>query len=114
MRWEALVRYLEERAPCSYLMLHDWRNNVVASRLSDRVFLIGLIQADHELDYEQAGRLGHLWNAIVTVSDPLHFTLASRFPHLIPRIVTIRNAVPCLASVPIEAFRRSASNCILR
>ena len=100
MRWEALVRYLEERAPCFYLMLHDWRNNVVASRLSDRVFLIGLIQADHELDYDQAGRLGHLWNAIVTVSEPLHFALASRFAHLAPRIVTIQNAVPCLASVP--------------
>jgi glycosyltransferase involved in cell wall biosynthesis len=100
MRWEALVRYLEELAPCFYLMLHDWRNNIVASRLSDRVFLIGLIQADHELDYDQAGRLGHLWNAVVTVSEPLHFALASRFPHLAPRIVTIRNAVPCLASVP--------------
>ncbi len=100
MRWEALVRYLEERAPCFYLMLHDWRNNIVASRLSDRVCLIGLIQADHELDYDQAGRLGHLWNAVVTVSEPLHFNLASRYPHLAARIVTIQNAVPRLASVP--------------
>jgi glycosyltransferase involved in cell wall biosynthesis len=100
MRWEALVRYLEERAPCVYLMLHDWRNNIVASRLSDRVFLIGLVQADHELEYDQAGRLGHLWNAVVTVSDTLHFALACRFPHLSRRIVTIQNAVPCLASVP--------------
>jgi glycosyltransferase involved in cell wall biosynthesis len=100
VRWEALVRYLEERAPCFYLMLHDWRNNIVASRLSDRVFLIGLIQADHELDYDQAKRLGHLWNAVVTVSEPLHFTLAARFPHLAPRIATIRNAVPCLPGVP--------------
>ncbi len=103
MRWEALVRYLEERAPCFYLMLHDWRNNVVASRLSNRVFLIGLVQADHELDYDQAGRLGHLWNAVVTVSEPLHFALASRFGHLAPRIVTIQNAVRCLASVPDKA-----------
>jgi glycosyltransferase involved in cell wall biosynthesis len=100
MRWEALVRYLEERAPCFYLMLHDWRNNIVASRLSDRVFLIGLIQAEHELEFDQAGRLGHLWNALVTVSEPLHFALATRFPHLAPRIVTIQNAVPCLGSVP--------------
>jgi glycosyltransferase involved in cell wall biosynthesis len=100
MRWEALVRYLEERAPCFYLMLHDWRNNIVASRLSDRVFLIGLVQADYELEYDQAGRLGHLWNAVVTVSEPLHFALATRFPHLAPRIVTIQNAVPCLARVP--------------
>ena len=104
MRWEALVRYLEERAPCVYLMLHDWRNNIVASRLSDRVFLIGLVQADHELEYDQAGRLGHLWNAVVTVSEPLHFALASRFPHLAPRIVTIQNAVPCLASVPEKSL----------
>lgn len=99
-RWEALERYLEERAPCFYLMLHDWRNNVVAPRLSRRVRLIGLVQADHDLEIDQAVRLGEWWDAIVAVSDPIHLKLASKVSYLAPRMTTIRNAVPALDSPP--------------
>ena len=100
LRWEAIIRTLEAAAPCHYLMLHDWRNNVVASRLSDRVTLVGLLQADNELDFEQAGRLGPFWNAIVAVADPLQFAFAHRFPHLAHRALTIRNCVPDLPEPP--------------
>lgn len=99
-RWEALERYLEERVPCYYLMLHDWRNNVVAPRLSRRVRLIGLVQADNDLEVDQAARLGEWWDAIVAVSDPIQFKLASKFPRLSPRLTTIRNAVPALDAPP--------------
>lgn len=102
-RWEALERYLEERGPCVYLMLHDWRNNVVAPRLSSRVRLVGLVQADGDLEIDQATRLGDSWDAIVAVSDPIHFKLASLMPHLAPRMVTIRNAVPSLDIAPAKA-----------
>jgi len=98
MRWNALIRYLEERSPCIYLMSTDWRGNVVAPRLSDRVRLIGFVHADYELEYDQAERLGHCWNAIVTVSEVLQFKLAHRLPHLAPRLLAIRNGVkPCSA-----------------
>ena len=100
MRWDILIRYLEEQAPCIYIMLSDWRNNIIAPRLSNRVYLIGLIQADYELEYNQASRLGHHWNAIVAVSDILQFSLVHRIPHLAPRAVTIRNAVPALDRIP--------------
>ena len=101
-RWEALERYLEERAPCFYIMLHDWRNNVIASRLSDRVHIVGLVQADSELELSQAERLGHHWQAIVAVSDTLHFKLLSKLPYLAPKIRTIRNAVPSLLHPPVK------------
>ncbi len=100
VRWEAIIRTLEASAPCHYLMLHDWRNNVVAPRLSDRVTLIGLLQADNELDFEQAGRLGPFWNAIVAVADPLQFAFAHRFPHLAHRALTIHNCVPDFSEPP--------------
>ncbi len=100
LRWEALIRYLEENAPCVYIMVHDWRNNVIAPRLSDRVHLIGLVQADYDLEYSQAINLGHCWNAIVAVSDTIQFNLAETMPYLAPRLVTIRNAVPSLTSLP--------------
>lgn len=99
-RWEALERHLEEWAPCFYLMLHDWRNNVVAPRLSRRVRLVGLVQADTDLEIAQAARLGNWWDAIVAVSDPLQFKLVSKYPHLAPRTTTIRNAVPAIAVPP--------------
>ncbi len=101
-RWESLERYLEERAPCTYIMLHDWRNNIIAPRLSRRIRLIGLVQADSALEFDQANRLGEWWDAIVAVSDSIHFKLASGFPHLAPRMLTIPNAVPCLADMPAK------------
>lgn len=102
-RWEALERYLEERAPCFYIMLHDWRNNVIAYRLSNRIRLIGLVQADSELELGQAARLGQHWDAIIGVSENLHFKLLSRLPHLAPKIHTICNAVPSLNQLPLKA-----------
>ena len=102
VRFDAIIRTLETSAPCHYLMLHDWRNNVVAPRLSDRVTLVGLLQADSELDFEQAGRLGPFWNAIVAVADPLQFSFAHRFPHLAHRAITIRNCVPDLPEPPAK------------
>jgi glycosyltransferase involved in cell wall biosynthesis len=103
VRWNALIRYLEERAPCTYLMACDWRNNIVASRLSDRVRLIGSLHADNEPEYEQAARLGHYCNAIVAVSEILEFNLAQRLPHLVPRLTTIRNGVPVLNERPVRS-----------
>jgi len=88
-RWEALERYLEERAPCFYLMLHDWRTNFIAPLLSRRVRLIGLVQADSKLELEQAERLGEFWDAIVAVNDQIHFKMADKFSYLAPRMVTI-------------------------
>lgn len=101
-RWESLERYLEERAPCYYIMLHDWQNNVIASRLSSRVRLIGLVHAGSELELSQAAHLGEHWQAIVAVSDTLHFKLLNRLPHFAPKILTIRNAVPSLRQLPLK------------
>jgi len=102
-RWEALERYLEERAPCSYLMLHDWRNNIIASRLSGRVKLIGLVQSDSEPELDQIRRIGSYWDAIVSVSEPLHLRLAAQFSYLSPRMLTISHAVSTLPKLPVKS-----------
>ncbi len=88
-RWEALERYLEERAPCFYLMLDDWRYNVVAPRLSRNVKLVGLIRSGNEAEIRQFARLGDCCDAIVATSGPLQDKFARRFPRLQPRLVTI-------------------------
>ena len=101
-RWDALIRYLETNAPCIYIMNGDWRNNIVAQRVSERVRIIGMVHADYELEYDQVARLSPYWNAIVAVSDIIHFNVACRYPHVLPRLVTIRNAVPDIPSIPAK------------
>src|SRR5947209_20425638 len=40
-RWQALIRYLEENAPCVYLPNHDFEYACVSARLSQRVAVVG-------------------------------------------------------------------------
>ncbi len=54
-RWEALERYLEERAPCHFLTFPGSTANRIAPRLSDRIGVVCLLPPDetpddHELD----------------------------------------------------------------
>jgi glycosyltransferase involved in cell wall biosynthesis len=88
-RWEALERYLEERAPCFYLILDDWRYNVIAPRLSRSVKVIGLIRSGSKSETGQVARLGRYFDAIVTTSELLEHQLARRFPRLKSRLFSI-------------------------
>lgn len=92
-RWEALERYLEEQAPCVYVMMDDWRYNVVAPRLSRNVKLIGLVDSGSTLGIEQAARLGDCWDAIVVANEATREKLASRFPRLVPRMVAMPETI---------------------
>ena len=80
--WEALERYLEERAPCTYLMWPGSTINDVVPRLSGRVRVIGIVDSDEVVDSGALARLGPSCNAIVTMGDQLHFTVACRMPYL--------------------------------
>jgi hypothetical protein len=74
--WGAMVRYLEERAPCIYVPNHDWRHSCVAPLLSDRVAIVGVVHADDPLHHDHVQRLGRYWNAIVTHDAALADALA--------------------------------------
>lgn len=109
-RWEALERYLEERAPCHYLMLHDWRSNVITPRLSSRIHLVGVVLNDGELEINQAQRLFPYWDAMVAVNERIHFKLTCLMHGERPRIVRIPVDPPVLPSsssaVSIEMVER--------
>jgi glycosyltransferase involved in cell wall biosynthesis len=102
-RWESLERYLEERAPCIYLMLHDWRYNVVVSRLSSRIRLIGVIQNGSMFEIDQAKQFGYYWDSIITTSDVLHFKLLVELPHFAAKIHTVDCTLPELYWPPAKA-----------
>jgi len=110
-RWEALERYLEERGPCFYLMLHDWRNNIIAPRLSSQIHLVGIVQNDHEIDLNQAHRLFRYWNVLIAASETIRAKLSYLDHGYISRLVTIPSGIPALHSAPAktDGFLRIAS-----
>ena len=101
-RWEALERYLEERAPCHYLMLHAWRSNAITPRLSNRIHLVGVVLNDGELQINQAQRLFPYWNAMVAGNECIHFKLTCLMHSQHSRIVRIPEGVSLLSSSPVK------------
>jgi glycosyltransferase involved in cell wall biosynthesis len=110
-RWEALIRTLEERAPCIYLPNYDWRHSCISPRLSRRVGIVGIVHSDDPLHYEHVTRLGRYWNAIATVSRSVGEKVRQLDPSLAARVVTIPNGVSVPAELPP---RRSEAGAPLR
>lgn len=69
--WGAMVRYLEERAPCVYIPNSDWRHSNVSPLLSSQVRVIGVVHSDDDLHYDHVKRLGRYWDAITTTSPTI-------------------------------------------
>jgi glycosyltransferase involved in cell wall biosynthesis len=98
--WGALVRYLEEAAPCVYIPNSDWRHSCVVPRLSGRVAVVGVVHSDDPLHYDHVRRLGRYWNVIVAVSRLIAERTAALCPEIADRIVTIPIGVRIPASPP--------------
>lgn len=89
-RWEAIERFLEERAPCLVVSLDDPGFGAVAARLSRRIRLVAFVGDDFDAAIERSAWFGEWCEAVVAASEPIHLKLASRWPSLAPRTVTIR------------------------
>ena len=92
-RWGSLVRYLEERAPCVYVPLGDWRNSIVSAHLSGRVGIVGIVPNGDPRYENEVERLGRYWNAIVSPSAERVAHLRDLRPELAGRIVRIAPGV---------------------
>ena len=88
-RWGAMIRYLEENAPCVYIPNHDWRHSCVTPLLSNRVAVVGVMHGDDPFHEDHLRRLGSYWDAVVTFSDTLAARLSHADPTLGPRIAVI-------------------------
>jgi glycosyltransferase involved in cell wall biosynthesis len=71
----ALLQLLEHRAPCVYFPNHDFPHSSVASALSPRVGVVGIVHSDDAQHYEHASRMGSSWNAAVAVSERISRSL---------------------------------------
>ena len=92
--WGAMIRHLEENAPCVYLPNHDWRHSNVCSQLSPEVRVVGVVHSDDPLHYDHVARLGRYWDAIVTTTDAIAERVISQNPRLVERVRTIPIGVP--------------------
>jgi len=108
LHWGAMVRYLEERAPCVYIPNYDWRHSCVCPRLSNDVVVVGIVHSDDPLHYDHVRRLGPYWNVVVAVSKAVAARTADACPDIRDRIVTIPNGVPLPATRPPRAVRGRA------
>jgi glycosyltransferase involved in cell wall biosynthesis len=100
-RWGALVRYLEDRAPCVYIPSADLRNSNVSPHLSEKVAIVGTVRSGDPRYYDQVERLGHFWNAIVSPSREISSHLEKLRPELASRMVRISPGVD-LAGDPLS------------
>jgi glycosyltransferase involved in cell wall biosynthesis len=101
--WGAMIRYLEERAPCIYIPNYDWRHSCVSPLLSNRVAVVGVAHQDDLLYYDHAQRLGRYWNAIVAISD----TIAEKIKSLDPTLGQRTTVIPHGPNIPGEAPNRA-------
>ena len=89
VRWSAMIKYLEDHAPCIYIPNHDIEHSSVCPQLSNRVGVVGVVHSDDPQHYEHVNRLGYYWNSIVTVSKTVAKKTLVNNPALTPRLTTI-------------------------
>jgi glycosyltransferase involved in cell wall biosynthesis len=93
-RWNCMIDYLKDRAPCIYIPNHDYEYSCVAPGLPRNVGVIGVVHSDDPLHYAHARDLGRHWNATVAVSRSIADNLASSEPELATRMRVIHHGVP--------------------
>jgi glycosyltransferase involved in cell wall biosynthesis len=99
-RWEALIQYLNHRAPCVYVPNYDYENSCVSPALSNEVAILGIAHGDDPRHYEHILRLGRYWNAVIAVSSYLHNELTSLDRGLGDRLFHVPYGVPHLKRLP--------------
>ena len=92
-RWNCMIDYLKDRAPCIYIPNHDYDYSCVAPALPRNVGVVGVVHSDHPQHYAHAHHLGKLWNATVAVSQSIAENLASSEPALATRMRVIHHGV---------------------
>lgn len=96
----ALLQLLESRAPCVYFPNHDFLHSSIASALSPRVGIVGIVHSDDAQHYDHASRMGGSWNAAVAVSDRIatqlleHGSVDPSRLSVIPYGVEVADTVP--------------------
>lgn len=80
-RWQMLERYLEEKAPCIFIINNEFLYAAIVERLSNRVHLVAVMHSEDAVGCEQIVKFAESLNAVVTPSDRIHWNVMNRLPH---------------------------------
>jgi glycosyltransferase involved in cell wall biosynthesis len=109
-RWEGMLEYLNERAPCIYIPNHDYAYSCIAPALQDDVVVVGVVHSDDPEHYAHARAMGRYWNATVAVSRAVDEELRAMQSGWEARVSLIQHGVPA----PMELPRRRVADRPLR
>jgi glycosyltransferase involved in cell wall biosynthesis len=98
-RWNCMIDYLKDRAPCIYIPNHDYQYSCVAPALPRDVGIVGVVHSDDPLHYAHAQHLGRYWNATVAVSQSIAENFASSEPASATRMRLIHYGVPAVSEL---------------
>jgi glycosyltransferase involved in cell wall biosynthesis len=104
-RWGALLRLLEEAAPCIYVPSYDWRHAAIVPILSDQVSVIGMLPGSDELHFEQVTRLAASLNAVVVWSHDVAAQARARLEGIRTTVV-----IPWGADIPAHGPQPRANH----
>jgi glycosyltransferase involved in cell wall biosynthesis/SAM-dependent methyltransferase len=104
-RWEALIVYLNQRAPCIYIPNYDFDNSSVAPCLDNRVGIVGIVHSDDPHHYEHLLRLGRYWNGVIAVSSYLLEAALTLDPSIRGRAFHVSYGVPHPQALPLDPAR---------
>lgn len=97
-RWQAMIRFLEEQAPCIYIPNYDFNYSCVAPKLSKNVIVVGIVHSDDPVHYDHFLRMRKYWNGIVTVSKAIADEVHELDAEVDTRLVTIPYGVQTASS----------------
>jgi glycosyltransferase involved in cell wall biosynthesis len=107
-RWNCMIDYLKDRAPCIYIPNHDYEYSCVARALPRNVGVVGVVHSDDPEHYAHAHQLGRFWNATVAVSQSIAENLTSSEPALATRMRVIHHGVRADSELRRPRIDRSA------
>lgn len=107
-RWRVLMDYLEATAPSIYIPNYDYEYSCVASKLSDRVKVVGILHSDDPVHYDHSTRQGKNWNAVVAVSEAIRSNAEQLDPSLCRKLITIPYGVVADGGPPERSVRKDS------
>ena len=87
-------RFLEDHQPCVYLTGGDVAMAPLAPALPADVAVVGVLHGDDPVHHAHYRRLGHAWNAAVSVSRHIDVTARALRPDLAARLHLVPPGVP--------------------
>lgn len=91
--WRELQCFLENRASCIYIPNYDFHRSCAVGTLSNTVKVCAVIHSDEPCYFDEIGRLGKNFDAIVAVSEFLGSKIQHEFPRLAGRVTHIPHGI---------------------